>query len=304
MLKLDISHDIAEVKRALELSERQARFAAAKAMTTTVVQARDAVYQEMGQVFEDPTPYTMRSLRVQSASMDEAGRQKLDASGRGRAGDRGVMEAALYVKGWDDVGPGAIPAEAYLRAQVDGITRRLKRFEKALQSRSLMPAGWQAVPATGPDSAARLDAFGNVSSGQIIQILSQLRVTMTAGHTRNLVSILGSDDDRTKRRKLSQQRLAYGRAGGQFISVPQQRGRLAPGIYLVEGKYFGARVGYGRNGRIKPVFRFVRSTSYQPRLDFYGVAARILNERLRPNFNAAWQQAMATAQPRGQGRLL
>ena len=146
--------------------------------------------------------------------------------------------------------------------------RSMKALERALVAAKAMPPGMLAVPGQG----ARLDRHGNVDRGQIVQVLSQLRITMTAGYTRNM-----SRDPRAAIR-------AQQRAGGRFF-VAKPGGRLHAGVYQREL--------LGRN--ITPVFLFVRSAHYKVRLPVDEVARRVIDARLHTNFATAWQQAMATA---------
>jgi hypothetical protein len=212
----------------VEFSQRRINAAAATALTYTALDGKKAVEREMRAVLDRPNPYTMRQVRIESARADK-------------------LQAAVEWK--DDYGY-TVP---YLLPQVEGGSRRAKRFEKALQAAGHLPQGWFAVPAPG----ARLDAFGNISRGQIIQILSQLRITLLAGTTRNL-----SFD---ARKQINAQR----RAGGRFFVIK-------PGAKKQAGVY--QREFYGRD--VTPVLFFVRSVRYRQRLDFDGVVRREVAQRL------------------------
>lgn len=161
-----------------------------------------------------------------------------------------------------------------LSPQVLGGSRRTKGFERALAAKGLMPAGWFAVPL----SAALTG--GRVTRGLVQQILAQAQTQLKQSGAFGPVK---KGDKRAARRA----REAQGRAGGQFVFVTQQKGRLKPGIYRAEGRDFGHAVGYGRSGKLIPVFRFVRSVSYEKRLDFFGIAERIIAQRLEANVLAS-----------------
>ncbi len=213
-------------------SPRRLNAAAATALTRTAVDVRDAERQEVRRVFDRPTPYTQNSLYLRPATAQR-------------------LEAEVYFK--DDAGRGGIAATTYLLPQVEGGNRSHKRVERLLQMAGHLPQGWYATAGQG----ARLDAYGNVSRGQIIQVLSQLRISAVSGFTRNMPF--------DGRKQIAAQR----RAGGRFFVV-KPGGKIQPGIYQRELT--------GRN--ISPVFIFVRSASYQPRLDFHGLAKRVAAERL------------------------
>lgn len=223
-----------EVSRGIteRFSARRLNAAAATALTYTAKDAEAEVRRHLRSDFDRPTPYTLNSLFVRPARADK-------------------LFAEVLFK--DDTAGSGTPATKYLMPQVEGGRRREKRFEVALRLAGHLPAGWVVVPGQG----ARLDAFGNVSKGQIIQVLSQLRITLTAGFTRNL-----SFDARSAIR-------AQRKAGGRFFVV-KPGAPIEPGVYQREF--------LGRN--ITPVFIFVRSATYRPRLDFYGIVNKVAAERL------------------------
>ena len=120
-----------------------------------------------------------------------------------------------------------------------------------------------------PGADAQLDAYGNMSTGQIIQILSQLRITLTAGHTRNMPLPTKGNE----RKVINAQRKAGGR---YFVIKPGTKG-AKPGIYRRE--FIG--------NNITPIAMFVKAPSYSARFDFDAIAAGIANDRLQPNLERA-----------------
>lgn len=239
-MKIEIK-GLDEVRSMLKsFSDRRFNAAVATALTRTAVQARDAVYADMSRSLDRPTPYTLRSLFVRGARADR-------------------LQAETFFK--DNTGGYDTPATKYLLPQVEGgAGRSIKRFERALIAKGSMPSGWHAVPAKG----ARLDAFGNVSRGQIMQIISQLGTELVSGSTRTM-----STD---ARKRINAQK----RAGGRFYAVLPGQGKQ-PGIYQREFT--------GRN--VTPVFIFVQSTTYKKRFDFYGVAGRVVQDNLNRNVQQA-----------------
>jgi hypothetical protein len=136
-----------------------------------------------------------------------------------------------------------------------------------------MPTGWLAVPAAG----ARLDAFGNVSRGQVQQILAQVGTELLAGSQRT---------PQSNKAKLAGQR----RAGGQYFAVLPGRGsKLKPGIYHREL--------VGRN--ITPVFIFVRSATYRARYGFDQAVRQVADANLRQNIETALSESLARLRARG-----
>lgn len=233
---------------------RQGKFAMAKALTQTATAVRDEAKSEMFRAIDRPTPYTLDSLWLSPAKV-------------------GQLSASVWFK--DDAPGGGTPATRYLIPQVEGGGRSIKRFEKALQLTGHMPRGWYLVPGAG----ANLDRYGNISRGQVVQILSQLRVQLVAGSERRMGE--GAKGIAAQRK-----------AGGRFFVVPPGQ-RVAPGIYQREFM--------GRN--ITPVVIYVKSVGYQKRYDFYGTAQRVIDAQLRPRFAAALNEALRTAFPRQQTSL-
>jgi hypothetical protein len=256
---------------------RMLRASAAVALTATAVKVREAQQREMRDVFDRPTPYTLNSLFLRSARVGDAS-----------------PEASVGIK--DDFG-GSRSAAAWLRWQIKGGQRRLKAYERLLVGAGAMRSEDRSVPGKG----ARLDAFGNISRGQLMQILSQLRIDTTQGSTRKLTQYAFEDTGKERRLKRNKIRRAYGKAGGRYIAFPKGRGRLKPGIYLNEGRNFGARLGYGNSSRMVPVLLFVGSTSYEATYDFNYVAQLAVGRHLLPELRAAVAKGLAmAATPRGQ----
>lgn len=268
-----------EYRQALEeFSERRLNAAVATALTRTAVTARDELKRTMQQVFDRPTPYTLRSLWVMPATANAAlagegvmptGQMLGPGMPVTRNVRRGHLESMVYVK--DDTAGSGTPATRYLLPQVDGGQRQDKGLERNLRAAGHLPPGWYVVPGAG----ARLDPYGNISRGQIIEVLSQLRITPLSGVTRGM--------SRGTRRAIGAQR----RAGGRYFVIRPGEARVQPGVYQREFA--------GRN--ITPVLIFVRRTTYRPRLDFDGivrqVAARDLPAQVRRAIGEQWARLQA-----------
>ncbi len=252
-MRFNISNAFPQLRREIEQIERQRRFAVAVALTRTAQDVAGAELEEIARAFDRPTPYTMGALRVQPATKDK-------------------LEAVVMLKDDSYVSKAGIAPAKYLLPQIEGGSGHLKRFERVLQMAGWMPAGWRAVPGR----FARLDAYGNVSRGQIIQILSQLRLTTTAGYDRN-ISL-----DPKKRRA------AFKRAGGQYFALPKGRGKLLPGIYQARDTAWG-------RAAPRPVFIFVRGVLFRERFAFAEVAERTARERFPIRFDEALAMALRTA---------
>lgn len=251
-IEVDIK-GLAELKAKLKgFSDRRLNAALATALTRTAAEAWKAGRTSLSASIARPTPYTVRALKYVGARADRLSAHvgfdveaRQDISGKTTGFSRG----------------GDTPAAKYMLPNVEGGSRRQKRFELALQAKGAMPKGWSAVPGAG----ARIDSFGNISRGQIAQIISQLGTELLRGYDNTPKSI--------KAKRAGQRK-----AGGQFIAVlPGGRSKLKPGVYQRET--------IGSN--LTPVLIYVRTTTYRRRFDFYGDMQRVVDARLQPNVQRA-----------------
>lgn len=226
-----------------DLAERAGK-AGRVALTRTAIDIRAAVVREMRTVFDRPTAYTLGSVYYRPATGG-------NTDARGRAWPAG--EAVVWLKDELSSGKGT-PATRYLAPQIEGGHRRDKRAESRLRAIGLLPPGMQAVP--GP--AARLDADGNMHRGEITAILSYFRAFNDAGYSAN---------------RAAHRRGRYRRH--DWIHIPPGD-PLPPGIYLSDTRSGRAR----RGSSLVPVLRFVAAPVYRRRLDFHGIAARVVAEAL------------------------
>lgn len=206
-----------------ELSEnlrRQYRenlpFAVVVALTRTAIACRDRMAAHMRKAFRDPVPYTLGATRAAPAT---------PAS----------MSAAVYLRDFASKGT---PAAKYLGAEINGGPRGQKRSERALAAIGILQSGGFVAPGAG----ARLDAHGQQSRGEIVQILSGLEAFGEQGYRAN-------------------KRSAGRGAGkvGQIFAVRQGGNRpgLQPGIYRrLPG------------GKVTPLMKFISRPNYRVRLPF------------------------------------
>jgi hypothetical protein len=239
-----VTHNGAEIQRAIADVPSTAARALAAAMNTTTRRAQFDVVARMGQVFDRPTPYALGGLRVTLASPQ-------------------ALQASVAVKGPPDAPGGAIPAQSFLRAEIEGGARHDKRSEILLRRLGVLPAGWQAVPGDG----ATLDGYGNVSRGQTVQILSYLQAFPQGGYRANSTE--------ASRERLA--RSTRGRRGMTFFVVPPGTKGLTPGVWQ--------RSDIGALGKgVRCVLRFVRGTTYRKRLGFYEVVETSIDTNLGRQF--------------------
>lgn len=223
----------------------------AKSLNYTAVVVRDGLKAEMKSVFDNPNPWTLNSLKLQYATPTS-------------------LEAAVHNKDEFDMGKGT-PAYKYLYPQIFGGERNVKRFEMALRYKGVLPPNMYVVPG----SYCELDQYGNISAGQIRQILSYFgSAEMTAGYMMNM----------TSKRKA---RLAKGtkkQAGFIYLINPTWSRGLAPGIYK--------RLSNMWHSPLFSIMIFVRKPNYKPRFDFFGKGQQITDKEWEAIFDRELTSAL------------
>lgn len=267
MLKIDARLVAKDALKALENAERQVPFALAKGMTATIKDVREAQYKAMRQAFVAPTPYTLRSLYLRPAT-------------------KARLEASTWLK---DTGS----RPHYLLPQIQGGNRTLKRFEERLVMHGYMQPNQRAVPAAG----AKLDLYGNMSRGQIVQVLSQLRTAVVSGDYSNA--------NNTKRSRAKRQAVTYfvslGPSSRRFgYQGSRGKGRMYE-QHLPAGVWLRRQFAWG--SAVKPVLLFVSRANYTKRWDYFGIADRVIADVMPGHVNAAVRDALATARLAVQGGL-
>lgn len=246
-LPADVRQAIDSIDAALQ---RQIPFATKLLLDELALGVKAEQEREIRRIFDRPTPYTQRSIFIRRAT-------------------KARLQALVWVK--DDLA--GAPDTNYLDSQVFGGARRFKRFERALQRVGVLPAGWYAVPGVG----ATLDAYGNMSRGQIVQLIAYFDAFGEQGFRANLGT---KGRDRLRKGTRNRQAKEY------FAAVPGVRrtAHMQPGIY--EARF----TGFGRTTP-KPVLVFVRNVTYRKRWDWEGIARRYIER----NAERLWAQAWATA---------
>jgi hypothetical protein len=231
MFQLDVRDNIAEVLRRVEAREKSIPVAISNALNVTVFKVREMEVVEMKRVFDRPTRYTLNSLFIFRATA---------ANPVAR-----VFLKEMYL------GPSSSKRH-YLHPQIYGGGRPLKTFEYALRQHGFLPPGMFAVPG----EAAKIDAYGNMSRGQIMQIMSALKAAENrAGYSANRTA----RSIKRRGRKLPQ--FFVGRPGG---------GRLPLGVWQ--------SIRFGHGSAVKPVLIFVKQPVYQARFNFFDVAQRVASK--------------------------
>jgi hypothetical protein len=241
-MQVTFTDNIDSVVRASARLHPQFQFACAVALTKAVKQAQAGMYSHMSSVFDAPTPFTMRSLFVKPAT-------KYNLVASVQLKDKFPSKASIT------------PDELYGH-QVTGGPRRHSRLEGALRAAGMISSGEFMVPGGG----ARLDAYGNMSRGQVAQVMSQLRLGLDPSSWKS-----------KSRRSLAHQK----KAGLMFWS---RGGHLKRGIWM--------RKGHG----VIPIMLVTGATNYKPRaVRINEVADDIVKANLPRLIDESFRAAVASS---------
>jgi hypothetical protein len=246
------SHGAVKLIADLQSMGKQTQFATMRAMNAAVARARTAAQEGMHHAFDRPTPWVIGGIRYTKARKER-------------------MVATLDFDFWGN--KQGVTVSQILWAEVHGGPRALKRHEIALQRIGVLPNGMFIVPG----QAAQLDRYGNMSPGQINQILSWFAAFGEQGYRANM-----TDAGRAKKAKGTKRR-----RGIEYFALQKQNGRMPAGIYK--------RIHFGFGGAVQPVMIFVRQPQYSQRFDFYGIANRVAGEEFNRAFPEMLNEAMRTA---------
>ena len=217
-----------------ELIEEHPKLMLRAAKSTAFGWVMPEIKAAISEAFENPTPYTLNSTRFEITSSNPP-------------------VITIYLRQPDRMG------QHYLTAQVEGGERASKGFERALGIGWLMPA-----------RGAKLNKYGNISPGQLRQILSVIGNKGAGGYSFALTS-KSSKRNKTER---------------DYFQVPGgDASGLHPGIYRRKAVGKSGRTGTHRAGQrgrrgvvrargVEPVLlAYDDPTNYRQRLDFYDYAA-------------------------------
>lgn len=238
---------IENVQRMLSNASKQVSFAASVAINSTAKQIEAEQRKAMGSTFDRPKPATVKATYVERST-----KQNLNA-----------------VVGIKDMSRG-VPAAEYLHPNVQGGSRAYKRSEYMLNRAGILPNGMYTVPGKG----AKLDAYGNMSRGQINQILSYFRT-------------FGNSSLNTARMNMTAKRrtgMAKRRTDYFVVPVADRKTKLYPGIWQRMG-----------DDAITPVLMFVSKPTYRAIYNFGEIAEKVVRRTFQAEFDKALVMALRTA---------
>ena len=243
---------LAEVRQQLqEFSDRRFRAAVATSLTRAAKDIKESWQLQITNRIDRPV------ARTQSATMFVSANAQ-------------TIRSEVRVK---DLMSGTPPA-TYLNPQERAGSRRVKKFELALQATGAMPRGYVLVPGRG----AQLDGYGNVSRSQIIAVITQLGTDYSPGYARVIPKTVAG--------RLA----AMARRGKSYVAVQPGEAaaaKVSPGIYEKQG------------AALRAVFVFKRSVSYRKRLDLERKAAKEAPDIIAKEFRRAVAESFARLRAAG-----
>lgn len=262
-MKLSVTSNFPDVQRALKQAASQVPFALMTAMNKTAAKAQDAIKDEMPRVFDRPTPWVVNSLRIKYAK-----KTKLEAEIAYK--DRNSVESS----------------RSMIEPHVFAGKRSYKAMEARLWRIGLLPSGYNVIPG----DAARVDAYGNMSRGQISQVLNVLGSYTESGFNKANINTV------KRLAKGNVKKNVYGFVYWVNPVGSAKAKHLQPGVYQRIQTAFGSS--------LKPVLIFVKQAQYRKRLDFFGVGERVVAREFPGEFSRAFDAALKTARFNEQGSLL
>lgn len=248
---------------------KQLRFAGARALNDVGFIARKTIVDEMGRVFDRPTPFVLRSVRLLRAQPDK-------------------LSVTLFP---DSPGGKAVDPTDVLRAEVLGGPRKFKRSERAFQRIGVLPQGKVMVPG----GAAPRDAYGNVPGSFMVRLIAYFGAFGEQGYRSNM-----TERGIKRLAKVSRTDRGFKQIGGVQYFVSRGRGEFTGRGSWRNGQQQHLPAGiWQRSGvhgsDVKPVFLFVDAPRYTQRLRMGEIIAEVTQRELPQRFQQQLKAALATA---------
>jgi hypothetical protein len=207
------------IESALKRASSRVDFAKVAALTRTAQATAKFQSAETVRVFDRPVPFTVNAFFTRPAT-------------------KARPIASVGIK---DFSPGkGTPAAKYLRAQIEGGSRRQKRSERSIEAAGLLRGRSYWVPGSG----VKLNAYGNVSGSLMVRILSDIRAQRDPYANRTARSVKRNRNYRAER---------------YFVPEPgSQLAAKAEGVWVRRG------------ASVQPALIFVSGVRYTKRFDFFG----------------------------------
>lgn len=242
--------NLGQLINVIETRANSIPFVKALAINAVAAKVREQVLVEFSQKFDRPTPVTMKGLFTRPADY----KKQADPF------------AEVLVK---DVQLGKIVGQSLasiIGHQFSGGQRIPKRSETLLRQNRYLAGDEYIAP--GPD--AKLDAYGNISRGQMQQIMSALRANFDPYQNR-------SSSRRSQRNAARAGNIFYssGKPGTGQTKVPRR------GVWARDGR-----------GRLKLLLVIIKTPKYQQRIDMQSISDSVSAQHWDDAVAAAWDKAI------------
>jgi hypothetical protein len=217
MIRINVKADNAELAR---LKKSAIPTAIRNSLSDTAQFAARDTKRDLPKYIHRPVPYTIRSVLYQKATYQH-------------------LESAVYL---------GDEASKYLAAVIKGGRRGLKRSEKLLRARGILPPGKQLSV-----FPRYRDSFGNISKGIIQKVLSNLQAYRHLG-------VVEQNSPRMKRK------------GAKWIRAAEFFVRPGVGIAV------------RRNGKLDMVLGFTDPMTYPKKLPFHQIVEGHVRKHFLPAF--------------------
>lgn len=232
--------------------QKQVRFATAVALTRTAQAAKVEIGRLMPTELDRPKPGTTKALRVERATRDS-------------------LTAAVRLQNRGE----GVPSSEFIGHNITGGRRGMKRSEMMLRSAGILPDGLYTIPG----KEAKLDAYGNMSRGQIVSILSYFR---TFG-----ISVLKDgrllNSSRMNMTAKTRGRMEKRRAEFFVVPVRDRKLGLYPGIWRRAGN------------ELQAVLMFVKPGTHKKLVKIHETGEKVVRRDFNRNFDQAFAEAVRTA---------
>lgn len=244
---------------------RQVPYAVARTLTQMAQGAKAATEAEMARKFDRPTPWTMKSLFYTPANKN----------------DDPIVSRVWLMDG--NARPGGRAGQnklAVIGHQFLGGDRPRKLLEYWLQRAGLISSNEYVAPG----ERARMDKYGNISRGQVQQIMSQLRLGADPASW-------SSGSKRSKRNVAKAGEMFFSRGPGNWFGRRSwKNGRtqnLPKGVWM--------RVRFGHGQAVLPILIVIRKPTYTQRIDLQKIGRDYHAQHFERMYRENYAEAMRTA---------
>lgn len=279
---MTIMIDVKTVIANMEIQAKQLPFAISKALNMTAYSAQKDIYAEMAAKIDRPTPYSMRSIAVLSAT-------------------KSSLTAIVGLRN-DSPSKGTNYSDVLAHLFVGG-----NRVKKGSEYSLVNKGQFQGKSFLGAGSGADLDNYGNIPRAKIIQLMAYFNAFKDNGYKANMTD---------KKRKAMAKKGLGGIAKARFVGAPTSPYLTINGVqyFMSRGKgwFVGQNKGWvgGRNqplaagiysksgthgAVVKTIMNAIKTPNYRQMINMQSIVQKTVDRDFESNFAKAYEQAIRTA---------